>query len=229
MKAIPQYFPLQWKNIGLQFENIVCLSDINFTLNASGITCIMGINGSGKTLLLKLCADLIQSNSGEIIWNQQPIPPQITWVPQRASVLDVSVKKNILKPLQHNLIADASERCQLAMEWAGITALKDKSALQLSTGEKQLLSLARAWALQPHILLLDEPTANLDPAKRQHIDKLIQALAKECKIIMSTHSIQQAKNLADDILLLEQGKLTFHGASQAFFQSDDFQRYLGNV
>jgi tungstate transport system ATP-binding protein len=229
MSSLEKYFPLQWKNVTLTFNDFTCLNNISFTIEAKGLTQIMGINGSGKTLLLKLCAGLLKPSSGSILWQQEPVAPKFTLVPQRPSLLDNTVEKNILLPLEKNGISHAQEKCHQAMEWAGIFSLKDKSSLKLSTGETQLVSLARAWALEPEIMLLDEPSANLDPSKKQEMDNLIQEMSKNCKIIMSTHSLQQAKALADDIIMLEEGKLVFQGSTENFFESSAFQRYMGNV
>ena len=226
---------LQWQQVSLVLTGQYRLRDISFSLNEKGTTAIMGHNGAGKTLLLQLCAGLFTPSSGSILWNHQPSlaprPPQLTLVPQTPVLLKGSVADNILKPLRYHQHKrqhrreHADKRCQQALAWAGIEHLQQRAAQSLSTGERQLVALARAWALQPSILLLDEPCANLDPHRQQQLDQLIEQLSQHCKIIISTHSTRQAQDLAADILLLQQGKLVAHLENQAFFESAAFQQF----
>ncbi len=221
----PTFLPLNLKNVGLDIGEKTCLSDISFSIENSGITVIMGSNGSGKTLLLKLCAGLLTPSHGSINWQELPQPPQITLVPPHAVLLNRTVIDNIQLPLSYHRRANIIERSRQALEWAGISHIGKQVATTLSTGQQQLVALARAWALEPNILLLDELTANLDPTRRQEIDMLIQQLSESCKIFISTHSIQQAKKLASDILLLDDGKLRIHSVAESFFDSAEFKRF----
>lgn len=226
---------LQWQQVSLVLAGQYRLRDISFSLNKTGITAIMGHNGAGKTLLLQLCAGLFTPSSGAIIWNHQPglspRPPQLTLVPQTPVLLKGSVADNMLKPLRYHQhkrqhrSEHADKRCQQALAWAGIEHLQQRAAQHLSTGERQLAALARAWALQPSILLLDEPCANLDPSHQQQLEQLMLQLSQHCKIILSTHSPRQAQDLAADILLLQQGKRVAHMENQAFFESAAFQQF----
>ncbi len=219
------FLPLRFDNVRLNLGEKTCLKDISFSIENSEITVIMGSNGSGKTLLLKLCAGLLTPSNGNIYWQQQPQPPHITLVPPHAVLLNRTVVENIQIPLSYHRRENPFERSREALDWAGISHISKQVATTLSTGQQQLVALARAWALEPTILLLDELTANLDPTRRQEIDTLIQQLSKSCKIFMSTHSIQQAKKLASDILLLEDGKLLTHLTAESFFNSTDFKRF----
>jgi tungstate transport system ATP-binding protein len=184
----------------------------------------MGPNGSGKTLLLKSCAGLLPASKGRVIWQTTPNPPIITWVPQSAVLLNRSVIENIYRLLKHQGSLEDKKirlrRCEEALAWVGIGHLKQQNALTLSTGERQLLALARAWALSPKILLLDEPSANLDPMRQTQMNSLIRALSERCKIIFSTHSVSQARELATDVLLLKQGRLLTHCNAATFFDSE---------
>lgn len=222
------HLPLQWQSVSLHLNQQVCLDSISFSLSETGITVIMGENGSGKTLLLKLCAGLYQPTTGAIHWHKLPTPPQLTWVPSTTVILNTTVANNLLRPLRHHRAEKPENRCAHALAWAGIAHLHEREANSLSTGEQQLLALARAWSLQPAILLLDEPSANLDPARREQIDQLIQQLSHDCKIILSSHSVAQARKLANDLLLLENGKLLGHLPAKEGFQSAAFQRLQGN-
>ena len=154
-------------------------------------------------------------------------PPELTMVPQKTVLFNTSVKQNIFAPLHYHRTDNADKRTKMALQWAEIEHLQNHAALHLSTGEQQLVALARAWALQPAVLLLDEPCANLDPVRKRKMDALILQLSHDCKIILSTHSIQQARQLANDIILLEHGKLLAHLEHTHFFDSAEFNPFLG--
>lgn len=226
MNPVP-YLPIEWQQVSLRLDGIDRLTDINCTLSNGGITAIMGHNGSGKTLLLKLCAGLLSPTQGQIIWQQAIEPPQISYVPTHGVMLNHTVEKNILKPLEYHKVPNSTECCDEALKWANIEHLRHQSALALSTGEQQLVAVARAWALKPGVLLLDEPSANLDPGRQQSINQLIKQLSIECKIILSSHSVRQARELASDVILLKNGKLSTHLEADAFFDSAEFHLFSG--
>jgi tungstate transport system ATP-binding protein len=225
------YLPLTVAHIDLTINTKTCLNDVNFTISNNGITVIMGSNGSGKTLLLKLLAGVIQATKGDVNWHKQPQPPALTMVPAKAVLLNRSVFANIALPQRYNTNRQEHQNQIIddALAWADIEYLKHRHAKSLSTGEQQLVALARAWALKPQILLLDEITANLDPVRTQKINVLIKDLSSSCKIILTTHSIKQAKALASDILLLEQGCVLIHTNTDDFFNSSELQHFLGLV
>ena len=109
-------------------------------------------------------------------------------------------------------------RARDVIEAVGLVALADKPARTLSGGEQQRLALARAWALGPEVLFLDEPTANLDPAATREVESLIaQIHAGGTKIIMTTHNLGQARRLGDEILFINGGCLIERAPSAAFF------------
>lgn len=223
------HFPLEFKHVDIKIVDQQCLKNISTTINSEGISIVMGTNGSGKTLFLKLCAGLIAPSSGTVCWRSTPKPPRLSFVPQKAVLLNLSVRNNLLLPLRYHKFTNAHERCQQALTWAGINHLTEQAAISLSTGEQQLVALARAWSLQPNILLLDEPSANLDPARQYSILSLLEELSQHCKLIISTHSITQARKLASDILLLDHGKLVTHQAADDFFQSKAFDAIFDEI
>lgn len=225
------FLPISIKDIDLIINAKACLHDVDIEIHDKGITVIMGSNGSGKTLLLKLIAGVITPTKGLITWHRRPQPPELTMVPAKAVLLNRSVIDNIALPLRHvkhrkNCQNNIGKIVDDALAWADIHYLKHRHAKSLSTGEQQLVALARAWALKPSILLLDEITANLDPVRTQKMNQLVQDLSQFCKIILTTHSITQAKALANDILLMEQGKALLHTEANHFFNSTEFQHFL---
>jgi len=114
--------------------------------------------------------------------------------------------------------AERDERCRRALQRVGLDALANRSARSLSGGQQQRLALARAWALEPDILLLDEPTANLDPSAKREVERLIDALAADgVTVVMSTHNLGQAKRLATRVAYLEAGRLVVDLPVDRFF------------
>jgi tungstate transport system ATP-binding protein len=105
-----------------------------------------------------------------------------------------------------------------ALESVGLASLANRPARVLSGGEQQRLALARAWALHPEVLFLDEPTASLDPSSTREIERVIQAFdAAGTKIIMATHNLGQARRLGDEVLFLHQGRLVERAPVEQFF------------
>ena len=111
------------------------------------------------------------------------------------------------------------ERALVALERVGLGALADRPARVLSGGEQQRLALARAWALDPEVLFLDEPTASLDPGATQEIERVIAAIhASGTKIVMVTHNLGQARRLGDEILFMHQGRIVERAPAESFFR-----------
>ncbi|MBX2807635.1 MAG: ATP-binding cassette domain-containing protein [Cellvibrionaceae bacterium] len=206
--ATAAYLPIVFTHVHLTLGDKPCLQDINARISSSGITAISGPNGAGKTLLLKLLGGLLQPTQGALRWQHRPRPPAITWVPQQAVLVNNTVEHNIRLPLKKTRQPAINSRSQAALQWADIGHLAKENALRLSSGEKQLVALARAWALAPRVLLLDEPCANLDKERQQQINTLIQAMHHSgCKIFLSSHDPQQINTLATDVMQLHCGKL----------------------
>ena len=114
--------------------------------------------------------------------------------------------------------AERQGRVSAALEQVGLGHLADRPARVLSGGEQQRLALARAWALEPEVMFLDEPTANLDPAATRAIEAVIAAMHERgVKIVMTTHDLGQARRHADEIVFLHQGRLIEHAAATRFF------------
>jgi tungstate transport system ATP-binding protein len=114
--------------------------------------------------------------------------------------------------------ATAEARCLQALERVGLSALAEQPARTLSGGEQQRLAIARAWALEPDVLFLDEPTASLDPAAARAIERLILAIASSgTKIVMTTHHLPLAARIADDIVFMSGGRVIEHAPAERFF------------
>lgn len=220
-----KHLPLVTKNLNYKSGQTCLINDINLELGNKDITVILGHNGAGKSLLLKLLHGVLKPTSGTIHWNRTTPAINQYWramVLQKPTFFKRSVRYNIEFALKvANLSPKSStERCTKALEVCGLNEISDRPASVLSGGQKQRLSLARAWALQPSVLLLDEPTVALDPPAVKKIERLITQFEElRTKIIMTTHDLAQAKRLAKDILFMDKGVILEQRSAEDFFQS----------
>lgn len=197
---------------------------ISATVEVGPPTVILGPNGAGKSLLLRLCHRLLLPTAGTILWEGNPSVSARraqAMVFQRPVMMRRSVLANVEYALRASGMrdrADRKSRAQWALEQAGLAHLAGRSARVLSGGEQQRLALARAWALRPQILFLDEPTANLDPAATRACEDMIRTIdAAGTKIVMTTHDLGQARRLAGEVLFLHGGRLVEHSPASTFF------------
>jgi tungstate transport system ATP-binding protein len=139
---------------------------------------------------------------------------------QHPFLLRLSVRRNVLLALWLRKVPKAERvvRCEQALQRVGLAALAERPARELSGGQQQRLALARAWALQPDILFLDEPTASLDPSAKREVEALVSDFARDgVTVVMSTHNLGQAKRLATRVAYLEAGRLLVDRPVDAFF------------
>ncbi len=199
------------------------IHNISFVLQSGSCTALLGPNGAGKSLLLRLCHGLIRPNQGTITWGGQRPTHAHRWVAmvfQKPVLLRRSAAANIDYALAVKGIPRRSrkQRVEEALARAALVSIANRPARVLSGGEQQRVAIARAWATQPQVLLLDEPTANLDPIATYTIETLIQTIRQAgTRIIMSTHDLNQARRLGDDVLFLHQGRLLEHTPANEFF------------
>ena len=196
--------------------------DVDLIFNAGAPTILIGPNGSGKTTLLRVAMGLIPLDSGRVTWGGRDIAP-----PDRRAIVfqrPVMLRRSAAGNLRYALAAAGVPRGQHAARIAellalvGLHALADRPARRLSGGEQQRLALARALARDPDLLLLDEPTASLDPAATKQIEDLVAAIAaRGVKVVMSTHDLGQARRLAGDIILMHRGRVMERASAQDFF------------
>jgi tungstate transport system ATP-binding protein len=197
------------------------IDDVSMEITEGPRTIILGPNGAGKSVLMRLCHGLLAPTSGSIAWRGGTNGRRRqAMVFQRPVMLRRSALANIAYGLE---LAGASPnerelRARDVLEAVGLSAVGDRPARVLSGGEQQRLALARAWALGPEVLFLDEPTANLDPGATRDVETIIaQIRAGGTKIVMTTHNLGQAKRLGDEILFLNQGRLVERTPVDRFF------------
>ena len=189
---------------------------ISLDIEAGPSTIILGANGAGKSVLMRLMHGLLEPSAGRVLWSGNGARRQQAMVFQRPVMLRRSALANVLYALD-----GAAEKEKLAIEAlreVGLAHLAHHPARVLSGGEQQRLALARAWALHPEVLFLDEPTANLGPGATREIEAIIRAFdAAGTKIVMSTHSLGQARRLGDEVIFLHQGRVAERCPIERFF------------
>jgi tungstate transport system ATP-binding protein len=205
---------------GVRFGDVQALRGVSLTLRRGDRLALVGANGSGKTTLLRLLHGLVPFEGRRDVVAIDGRAPVVAMLFQRPFLLSLSVRWNVLLGLWLHGVprAQRDSRCQRALQRVGLDALAGRSARSLSGGQQQRLALARAWALEPDILLLDEPTANLDPSAKREVERLIGALADDgVTVVMSTHNLGQAKRLATRVAYLEAGRLVVELPVDRFF------------
>jgi tungstate transport system ATP-binding protein len=199
------------------------LDGVAFSLPRGGVTAAIGPNGAGKSLLLRLCHGLLAPTAGEIRWNRDArqdrgLPHAMVF--QRPVMLRRSALANILHAMKAAGLDDVSARARDALARFGLDALADQPARLLSGGEQQRLAIARAWALGPELLFLDEPTSHLDPGATRQIEEVVTELAAEgMTILMTTHDLGQTRRLAQRVLFLNRGRLVEDASAENFLSA----------
>ncbi|HNH87904.1 MAG TPA: phosphate ABC transporter ATP-binding protein [Thiobacillaceae bacterium] len=214
-------FPIRLEDLRFTPNGRPVLAGIDLELGGEGISVVLGPNGAGKSVLLRMLAGLERPDGGRIAWNGAGLPERaIAMLFQQPMLLRASVADNAalgLKPLQ--LTRDeVRRRVARVLERVGLAHRARDSARHLSGGERQRLALARAWAVQPRLLLLDEPTAALDPTATEAVEALIREIRTDgARIVMTTHNLGQAMRISDDIVFIEAGRVREHTPSARFF------------
>jgi tungstate transport system ATP-binding protein len=217
--------PLAVSKLSYQLGRKRLIDEISFVLEPGPCSVLLGPNGAGKTLILRLFHGLLDPSGGSIEWRgpgAADASRQLAMVFQRPVLLRRSVAANVdyamrLRGLSRRRRAARSAR---VLEATGLDAMAHRGARQLSVGEQQRLALARAWALRPQVLLLDEPAASLDPGACRALESAIRAIREDgTKILMTTHDMGQARRMADEVLFLHRGRLLEQTPAPEFFES----------
>jgi tungstate transport system ATP-binding protein len=199
------------------------LDDIDIEIGGSGTLVLIGPNGAGKSLLVRVLAGLVTPTAGEVTW-AGAVPdrrraPRIGFVFQRPVHLRRSALANVEYALAVARVArsERGRRAHAALQRARLAHLAHSPARALSGGEQQLLSIARALATGPDVLMLDEPTSNLDPSATIEIERLVGAVRSEgTRVVLITHDLGQARRLADEVAFLHRGRIMERTPSAAF-------------
>lgn len=211
-------------------EKLVLKID-DFRLEAGSFLGIIGPNGAGKSTLVKIIAGLDQATSGGVLYNganlSTDIYQKMTMVFQKPYLLRTSVYNNIAYPLKVRKIdrKTIDHKVSQLLEEMDIHHIKNQNAWTLSGGEAQKVALARAIIFEPSLLVLDEPTANIDPASIFMMEKTIKNFHEKSKatIIIVTHNLQQAKRLCNDVIFMHQGNVVERGKTEEVIYSSKNQ------
>ncbi|WP_227419709.1 ATP-binding cassette domain-containing protein [Roseitranquillus sediminis] len=217
----PALMPLEVRGLAYEAGGAALVDGIDLTLTAGEITIVLGANGAGKSLLLRLLHGLIPASRGEMLWNGSPLDRMVrarqAMVFQKPVLLRRSVAANIDFVLAARGGRDAARRDALLHE-VGLSDHAGQPARLLSGGEQQRLALARALATRPEVLFLDEPTASLDPASIVKIEQMVAAAhGVGTKIVFVTQDLGQARRLAGDVVFLSRGRVAEHSPAEEFF------------
>ncbi|HEY1325897.1 MAG TPA: ATP-binding cassette domain-containing protein [Casimicrobiaceae bacterium] len=215
--------PITLRGVGVQRGETALLRDIDLVVSQHARTIVIGPNGSGKSTLLRVLHGLVAPTQGSIDWGglAEP-PPGQAMVFQRPIHLRRSAARNIDYALRVARLPapERERRIERALAATGLAHLAQRPARRLSGGEQQRLAIARAWALGPDVLFLDEPAASLDPTASRAIEALVLDIhAQGTTIVMSTHNLAQARRLAERVVFLYAGRLAECTEAEEFFRA----------
>jgi tungstate transport system ATP-binding protein len=223
MRAPDSILPLGAEGLGFSAGGVEILRDVSLKITAGAPTLLIGANGAGKSVLLRLLHGLLKPSAGRVFWAMptEHAARRQAMVFQRPVLLRRSVLANTLYPMALAGVAreDRDARAEEALALVGLADRAADPARKLSVGQQQRLALARAAALQPELLFLDEPSASLDPAATRAVEEIVLTLAQRgTKIVMTTHDLAQARRLAGDVVFLHRGSVLEQAPAEAFFQ-----------
>jgi tungstate transport system ATP-binding protein len=226
--------PIRIAGLTLVAGDRTVLSDLTAEVVTRGITAIIGPNGAGKSTLLRVLDGLVRPTRGTIAFGTggAATAPRRAFVFQKTALIRASIAHNVALALEPEALSaqERASRIASALDRVGLSARARDAARRMSGGEQQRVAFARAWARRPELLLLDEPTASLDPAATEEIERLIRALRDDgTKILLVSHNLGQVARLAEDVLVLAGGRVAEHGPVDRILRtpaSDAARAYL---
>ena len=208
---------LNLHNVGVIRDGRTILQSDDLHIPLTGITALIGPNGAGKTTLLRLIHGLIEPSIGQC---ERPFAPnESALVFHYTPMLKATVREHLtlLRDTDRTIRDEAIDE---ALQSVGIAHLANNPAQRLSAGERQKLCVARARLQNPKLVLLDEPTANLDPNASDDVEQMIAQLAKDGKaVLFASHNMAQVKRLASNLIFMQDGKILEITHPDAFFKN----------
>ena len=225
-------------NVDKRFDDHVVLDEMNLELKRGETTVIIGESGAGKSVILKHIVRLLRPDRGEVYFNRQRIDnmserdlsrlrPRFGFLFQLSALFDsMTVEQNVGFPIREHTRKGRREIAEIVKQklaMVGLDGLQSKWPSELSGGQKKRVALARAIALDPEIILYDEPTTGLDPPRADVINELILKLQRELGVtsVVVTHDMASAGKVSDRILMLYEGKFIFDGTPEEITQVED--------
>jgi tungstate transport system ATP-binding protein len=209
---------LTLQEVSVQFDTHLALHGVNLRMQAGERVALVGANGSGKSTLLRVAHGLLRLSSGHVLAAPEARQAMVF---QRPHMLRTSVLSFVVWGLwlQGMPWTEARGRAMQALERVGLQDMAERSARTLSGGQQQRLALARAWALKPSFVLLDEPTSSLDPHAKREVERLLAewVAASKVSLLFSSHNLGQVKRLATRVIYLEAGRVLADLPVEEFF------------
>jgi phospholipid/cholesterol/gamma-HCH transport system ATP-binding protein len=229
---------VELRHVTKRFGPHVVLDDVSLTVAPGRSVCILGKSGTGKSVALKHMVGLLQPDAGQVLIEGEDITGmgsrelsrvrrRIGFLFQNAALFDsITVGDNVAFPLQRHTAMDRAavrDRVTALLLAVGLAREHDKMPADLSGGMRKRAGLARALALDPAILLVDEPSAGLDPITAGEIDQLLLGLQQQggTTLVVVTHNIPSARTLADEMIVLHQGKIHARGTPDELDKADE--------
>lgn len=227
---------IEFKNLVKRFGTHTVLDGLNFSIQEGEIIFILGTSGTGKSVLLKNIVGLLTPDEGEIWIDGQevaklsedeyfPIRKKCGMVFQHPALFDsMNVFENVAYGLRRHFQLDEAEikeRVERALRYVHLSGILEKMPAQISYGMQKRVSLARTVALEPKILLFDEPTTGLDPVTTTAVNNLIQELSRQLRTtsLVVSHDMKCALSIADQIIILDKGKIVAQGTPEEMRRS----------
>ena len=218
---------IEIKNLSKEYNNILAVKNINFTINKGSIVGLLGPNGCGKTTTIGMMLGLIKPTSGTVFINGQNIENENN----RTKILE---KMNFISPyvelpkkltVEENLkvygklygVNNLQDKISDLMKQLNLFELKKRKTGELSSGQKNRVSLAKALINEPEILFLDEPTASLDPDVGDYIRTYIESFASKrgTTILLASHNMNEVERLCNEVMMMKNGKIIDKGTSSS--------------
>lgn len=219
---------LECKHISKTYGNTFSVKNVNFAME-KGVYGLLGVNGAGKTTLMRMLCTILQPTSGEILWNGKNIETMgaayrdlLGYLPQEFGYYpDLSVQEYMLyiASIKGLKALHARKKTKELLAQVGMEKYKNRKMKQLSGGMVRRVGVAQAMLNDPKILVLDEPTAGLDPKERIRFRNLISELAEERMVLLSTHIVSDVEYIANDIMLMKAGQLIYNGTADHLLAS----------
>ncbi|WP_077000663.1 phosphate ABC transporter ATP-binding protein [Variovorax sp. KK3] len=204
--------------IEVRYGRVLALQEATLSIHAGERVALIGANGSGKSTLLRVMHGLVPHAAGSFVGR---VPRQAqAMLFQRPHMLRMSVRNNVALALWLRGVRwrVAQSEALEALARVGLEGVAGRNARTLSGGQQQRMALARAWALKPAVLLLDEPTASLDPTAKREVEALIADAAHGRTLVFASHNLGQVKRLASRVVYMEQGRVLADLPVDDFFQ-----------
>ena len=196
---------LRVEHITKQFGKQLVLNDVSLSMEDGEVVGLLGPNGAGKSTLMKVLVGLEKSNNPDSVVS---VPERIGYLPERNPLYEeMYVREYLLFMARIGQVENPKERVEILIKRVGLTPEAHKRIGQLSKGYRQRVGLAQALLGDPDLLILDEPTTGLDPNQLAEIRALIRQLGRDRMVILSTHILQEVKEMCDRVVILDHGQI----------------------